>query len=75
MDREAIGRSQGPSGASRPEAPRGGPPLKPGQKQLLGHSSIKTTTIYLHLVQKRITELKSPLDYLFPETEGGNEKQ
>ena len=44
-------------------------------QQLLGHTSIKTTTIYLHLVQKHITELKSPLDYLFPETEGGNEKK
>jgi site-specific recombinase XerD len=33
-------------------------------KRLLGHSSIKTTLIYLHLVPQRITELKSPLDYL-----------
>ena len=33
-------------------------------KRLLGHSSIKTTLLYLHLVPQRITELKSPLDYL-----------
>jgi len=33
-------------------------------KRLLGHSSIQTTLIYLHLVPQRITELKSPLDTL-----------
>ncbi|MBW2252194.1 MAG: tyrosine-type recombinase/integrase [Deltaproteobacteria bacterium] len=33
-------------------------------KRLLGHSSIKTSLLYLHLVPQRITELKSPLDYL-----------
>ncbi|MCP4714709.1 MAG: tyrosine-type recombinase/integrase [Deltaproteobacteria bacterium] len=32
--------------------------------RLLGHSSIKTTLVYLHLVPQRITELKSPLDTL-----------
>ena len=39
-------------------------------KQLLGHSSIKTTLIYLHLVQQRITEFKSPLDAMYEEPEG-----
>ncbi|MBT3486838.1 MAG: tyrosine-type recombinase/integrase [Desulfobacula sp.] len=38
-------------------------------KRLLGHSSIKTTLIYLHLVQERITELKSPLDCLYENPE------
>jgi len=41
----------------------------------LGHSSIKTTTIYLHLVQQRITQLKSPLDYLNIEMEGNDENK
>ncbi len=39
-------------------------------KQLLGHSSIKTTLIYLHLVQQRITEFKSPLDAMYEDQEG-----
>ena len=43
-------------------------------KRLLGHSSIKTTTIYLHLAQQRITILQSPLDRLFEIMEGNHEK-
>ena len=39
-------------------------------KQLLGHSSIKTTIIYLHLVKQRITEFKSPLDAMYEDQEG-----
>ncbi len=39
-------------------------------KQLLGHSSIKTTLIYLHLVQQKITEFKSPLDAMYEDQEG-----
>ncbi|MBC2705848.1 MAG: tyrosine-type recombinase/integrase [Desulfobacula sp.] len=39
-------------------------------KRLLGHSSIKTTLIYLHLVQERVTELKSPLDCMYGDQEG-----
>ena len=39
-------------------------------KQLLGHSSIKTTLIYLPLVQQRITEFKSPLDAMYEDQEG-----
>lgn len=31
---------------------------------LLGHRSINTTTIYLHLTQKRLSELQSPFDLL-----------
>jgi len=33
-------------------------------KELLGHSSIKTTTIYLHLCNQRAFKIKSPLDLL-----------
>jgi integrase/recombinase XerD len=44
-------------------------------QKLLGHTSIKTTTIYLHLVHQRIAQLKSPLDYLVCETEGSDEKK
>ncbi len=39
-------------------------------KRLLGHSSIKTTLIYLHLVQQKITEFKSPLDAMYEDQEG-----
>jgi len=43
--------------------------------QLLGHTSIETTTIYLHIVPARYAELKSPLDFLEPEKEGGDDKR
>jgi site-specific recombinase XerD len=42
-------------------------------KRLLGHSSIKTTTIYFHLIPERFTKFKSPLDILFEKDEGDNE--
>ena len=32
--------------------------------QLLGHTSIETTMIYLHIVPARFADLKSPLDFL-----------
>jgi site-specific recombinase XerD len=38
--------------------------------RLLGHTSIKTTLVYLHLTPQRITKLKSPLDHLYEESEG-----
>jgi integrase/recombinase XerD len=38
-------------------------------QKLLGHSSIKTTLIYLHLVQQKITEFKSPLDVMYEDPE------
>ena len=38
--------------------------------RLLGHTSIKTTVVYLHLIPERITNIKSPLDHLY-EKEGG----
>ncbi len=43
-------------------------------KRLLGHSSIKSTLIYLHLIPERFTKFKSPLDTLFEDEEGDNEK-
>jgi site-specific recombinase XerD len=43
--------------------------------QLLGHTSIETTTIYLHIVPARYAELKSLLDFLEPEKEGSNDKR
>ena len=33
-------------------------------KELLGHSSIKTTTIYLHASNKHIKSIKDPLNFL-----------
>jgi len=33
-------------------------------KRLLGHSSIRTTLRYLHLIPERFAELTSPLDNL-----------
>jgi len=44
-------------------------------KRLLGHNSLKSTIIYLHLIPARITQLKSPLDHLFEEKGGTDEKQ
>lgn len=41
--------------------------------QLLGHNSIETTTIYLHIVPARFADLKSPLDFLESEKESNNE--
>ncbi|WP_217907682.1 hypothetical protein [Desulfosediminicola ganghwensis] len=42
--------------------------------QLLGHSNIETTTIYLHLVPARYVQLKSPLDLLDETKEGADER-
>ena len=38
-------------------------------KKLLGHSSIKSTLIYLHLVHETITTIRSPLDLMFEDQE------
>ena len=43
--------------------------------QLLGHSSIKTTTIYLHMTPARYVDLKSPLDFIEAEKEGQNDDE
>jgi len=40
-------------------------------KRLLGHTSINTTTIYLHLTPERFTKFKSPLDVLYKDDEQG----
>ncbi|WP_321540672.1 tyrosine-type recombinase/integrase [Flavobacterium piscinae] len=37
-------------------------------QQFLGHSSIKTTTIYTHLTKSAVDKIKSPLDILVDET-------
>ncbi len=42
-------------------------------KKLLGHSSIKSTLIYLHLVHETISTIKSPLDFMFKDQEEENE--
>jgi site-specific recombinase XerD len=39
-------------------------------KRLLGHTSIKTTTIYLHLLPDRFCQLTSPFDHLYDNIEG-----
>ncbi|MCP3872249.1 MAG: tyrosine-type recombinase/integrase [Desulfobacteraceae bacterium] len=38
-------------------------------KQHLGHSSLKTTIIYLYLIQQKVTEFKSPLDAMYENQE------
>ncbi|MCP4050459.1 MAG: tyrosine-type recombinase/integrase [bacterium] len=38
--------------------------------RLLGHKSINTTAIYLHLTPQRVTKIQSPLDYIY-RNEGG----
>jgi integrase len=48
---------------------------------LLGHSSIKTTTLYTHLTKKGVDKIQSPLDRLMDEkkekkkNEGGDENK
>lgn len=41
---------------------------------LLGHSSLKTTSIYLHVSQSTLRKVKSPLDILYEEKQEGEEK-
>ncbi|MBW2659571.1 MAG: tyrosine-type recombinase/integrase [Deltaproteobacteria bacterium] len=38
--------------------------------RLLGHKSINTTTIYLHIIPERFAKLESPLDKFELEKEG-----
>ena len=41
-------------------------------QMLLGHKSINTTTVYLHLTQKKLSTLQSPFDLLrLPKEEEG----
>ena len=35
---------------------------------LLGHSSLKTTSLYMHVSQARLRGVASPLDLLYPQT-------
>ena len=39
-------------------------------KRLLGHVSIKTTTIYLHLLPDGYHQLTSPFDHLYDNIKG-----
>ena len=36
----------------------------PVVQHLLGHSSIKTTALYLHVTARRLAEVRSPLDLI-----------
>jgi integrase/recombinase XerD len=38
-------------------------------KRFLGHSSLKSTIIYLHLLPERMQQCKSPLDTLYEDDE------
>ncbi|MBT8369864.1 MAG: tyrosine-type recombinase/integrase [Deltaproteobacteria bacterium] len=38
-------------------------------KRFLGHSSLKSTIIYLHLLPERMQQCKSPLDTLYQDDE------
>ena len=40
-------------------------------KRFLGHTSIQTTMVYLHVLPNRLAEVKSPLDTLFNQSKGG----
>lgn len=44
-------------------------------QKILGHSSIKTTTIYTHVSKPKYDEIKSPLDYMKDESEFKNKKK
>ena len=41
--------------------------------QLLGHASIRTTIVYLHIVPARYAELRSPLDFFEQQEEGSSD--
>jgi site-specific recombinase XerD len=47
-------------------------------QDLLGHADIRTTTIYTHVAQNEIRDIKSPIDRLFEaedEDDGGKDKE
>jgi hypothetical protein len=47
----------------------------PVVQHLLGHSSLRTTALYLHVTARRLAEVRSPLDLIAgrsPRAEGGH---
>ena len=36
----------------------------PAVQRLMGHASLKTTALYLHVTQRRLAEVRSPLDLI-----------
>jgi site-specific recombinase XerD len=37
-------------------------------QELMGHADVKTTEIYTHVMEKNISDVKSPLDFLQEQT-------
>jgi integrase len=44
-------------------------------KRLLGHQSLSSTMVYLHVSQKHLTSIRSPLDLLEDKKKGQNTRE